>query len=152
MLVDAADARPVAGTPGDFITDFNGSFFLPPEVLGRNPDGTVSTAIGGQGRGANGFGTPAFAGQVFFNKPPGETNALERQIVNGPSYQIFNLSLAKRFVFSDRYSFQAEISAFNVFNKTNFIIAQSPGHQQPGLRPHHRNFPRVIQLAASVNF
>jgi hypothetical protein len=131
----------------------NGVFFLPPEVLGRNPDGSINTAIGGQGRGANGFGTPAFPGQVFFNNPPGETSPLERQIVNGPSYQIVNLSLAKRFVFSERYSFQAEISAFNAFNKTNFIIAQSQDINSQDFGRIIGTFsPRVIQLAARFNF
>ena len=131
----------------------NGIFFLPPEVLGRNPDGSFNTAIGGQGRGANGFGTPAFPGQVFFNNPPGETSSLERQIVNGPSYQIVNLSLAKRFIFSERYSFQAEISAFNVFNKTNFIIAQSQDINSQDFGRIIGTFaPRVIQVAGRFNF
>ena len=131
----------------------NGIFFLPPEVLGRNADGTINTAVGGQGRGANGFGTAPFPGQVFFNNPPGETSGLERQIVNGPSYQIVNLSLAKRFIFSERYSFQAEISAFNAFNKTNYIIAQNQDiNTQTFGRIVGTFAPRVIQVAGRFNF
>ncbi|HEX6123989.1 MAG TPA: TonB-dependent receptor, partial [Pyrinomonadaceae bacterium] len=131
----------------------NGVFFLPPEVLGRNPDGSINTTIGGTGRGANGFGTPVFDGQVFFNNPPGETSLLERQIVNGPSYQIVNLSLAKRFVFSERYSFQAEINAFNAFNKTNYVIAQNQDINSTNFGRISGTFaPRVIQLAARFNF
>lgn len=131
----------------------NGIFFLPPEVLGRNPDGSVNTSIGGTGRGANGFGSPVFPGQVFFNNPPGETSPLERQIVNGPSYQIVNLSLAKRFNFSERYSFQAEINAFNAFNKTNFIIAQGQDINSTNFGRITGTFaPRVIQLAGRFNF
>jgi hypothetical protein len=131
----------------------NGVFFLPPEVLGRNPDGSINTAIGGTGRGANGFGTAVFQGQVFFNNPPGETSSLERQIVNGPSYQIVNLSLAKRFIFSERYSFQAEINAFNAFNKTNYVIAQNQDINSTNFGRITGTFaPRVIQLAARFNF
>jgi hypothetical protein len=131
----------------------NGIFFLPPEVLGRNPDGSINTAIGGTGRGANGFGSPVFPGQVFFNNPPGETSSLERQIVNGPSYQILNLSLAKRFRFSERYSFQAEINAFNALNKTNFTIAQSQDINSTNFGRITGTFsPRVIQLAGRFNF
>jgi hypothetical protein len=131
----------------------NGVFFLPPEVLGRNPDGTVNTAIGGTGRGANGFGAPTFQGQVFFNNAPGETGNLERQIVNGPSYQILNLSLAKRFNFGERYSIQTEINAFNALNKTNFVIAQSQDINSTNFGRITGTFaPRVIQLAARFNF
>jgi hypothetical protein len=134
----------------------NGIFFLPPEVLGRNPDGTINTAIGGTGRGANGFGSPTFPGQIFFNNPPGETSSLERQIVNGPSYQILNLSLAKKIVFSERYSFQVEVNAFNALNKTNFAFTAAGQGQDI----NNTNFgrlttafaPRVIQLAGRFNF
>ena len=134
----------------------NGIFFLPPEVLGRNPDGTINTAIGGTGRGSNGFGSTPFPGQVFFNNPPGETSGLERQIVNGPSYQTLNLSLAKKINFSERYSFQVEVNAFNVLNTTNFAF----GAAGQGQDINSTNFgrittafaPRVIQLAGRFNF
>ena len=134
----------------------NGIFFLPPEVLGRNPDGTINTAIGGTGRGANGFGSPTFQGQVFFNNPPGETSSLERQIVNGPFYQVLNLSLAKKINFSERYSVQLEVNAFNALNRTNFAFTQAGQGQDI----NNTNFgrlttsfaPRVIQLAGRFNF
>src|SRR5207237_5280265 len=91
----------------------NGIFFLPPAALGRNPDGTINTAVGGTGRGANGFGSPTFPGQVFFNNAPGTTSSLERFIVNGPNYYNLDLSLAKSFRIGERVSFRVEGSAFN---------------------------------------
>lgn len=131
----------------------NGVFFLPPSVLGRNEDGSINTAIGGTGRGANGFGSPTFTGQVFFNNPPGETSGLERNIVTGPSYQIVNLSLAKRIQFNERYSFQLEINAFNAFNKTNFVIAQGQDINSTNFGRITGTFaPRVVQLAGRFNF
>ena len=131
----------------------NGIFYLPPAVLGRNADGSINTAIGGTGRGANGFGSPTFQGQIFFNNAPGQTSSLERQILNGPTYYNFDVSLAKRITFGERYTFQVEANAFNVFNTTNFTIAQ-------GLDINSTNFgritgafaPRIIQLAGRFSF
>jgi hypothetical protein len=131
----------------------NGIFFLPPAALGRNPDGTINTAVGGTGRGANGFGSPTFPGQVFFNNAPGTTSSLERFIVNGPNYYNLDLSLAKSFRIGERVSFRVEGSAFNVLNTTNFAVGQgldinstSFGQITTGLAP------RIIQLAGRISF
>jgi hypothetical protein len=131
----------------------NGVFFLPPAVLGRNADGSINTSIGGTGRGANGFGSPTFDGQVFFNNPPGTTSSLERFIVNGPRYYNLDLSLAKTFRLGERYSFRVEGSAFNALNRTNFAVGQ-------GLDINSTSFgqitstlsPRIVQVAGRFNF
>ncbi|MEZ5307951.1 MAG: carboxypeptidase-like regulatory domain-containing protein [Pyrinomonadaceae bacterium] len=102
----------------------NGIFFLDPVVLGRNPDGSVNDAVGGTGRGANGFGTQAFTGQVFFNNAPGTTSPLGRAIFNGPTTTNVDLSLIKRFVLFEKYRFQLQGDMFNVFNAVNFVPAQ----------------------------
>lgn len=131
----------------------NGIFFLPPELLGRNADGSLNTAVGGTGRGANGFGSPTFDGQVFFNNAPGQTSGLERNIVTGPSYQIVNLSLAKRIQLTERYNFQVEINAFNAFNKTNFTVGQGQDINSTNFGRITGTFaPRVVQLAGRFNF
>ena len=131
----------------------NGVFFLPPEVLGRNPDGTINTAIGGTGRGANGFGTPAFQGQVFFNNAPGTTSGLERNIVNGPTYYSLDLTLAKQITFGERYSFRVEGSAFNALNITNFAVGQSLDINSTTFGQITQTLsPRIVQLAARFSF
>lgn len=132
----------------------NGIFILPPELLGRNPDGTINTAIGGSGRGANGFGTATFTGQRFFNNAPGQTSGLERAIFNGPTRYNLDLSLIKRFVISEKYTVQLQGDLFNALNTTNFLTGSQ------FLDINSTNFgrisntfdARVVQLAFRLNF
>jgi hypothetical protein len=131
----------------------NGTFFLPPAILGRNPDGTINTAIGGTGRGANGFGSPTFTGQIFFNNAPGTTSGLERNIVSGPSFLTLDMSLARRISFGERYSIQIQADAFNILNRTNFVIGQSQDVNSTSFGRITGTFaPRVIQLSGRFNF
>jgi hypothetical protein len=73
------------------------------------------------GRASNGFGTPQFDGQVFFNVNPGETGTLPRTIVNGPSYFNVNAALLKNIRFTEKARLQLRMEAFNLFNNVNFI-------------------------------
>ena len=132
----------------------NGVFFLPPEVLGRNSDGTLNSAIGGTGRGANGFGSPTFQGQRFFNNAPGQTSSLGRALFDGPTSYRIDLSLIKRFVISERFNIQIQGDLFNALNTTNlFTTGQF-------LDVNSTNFgrldnvldARIVQLALRLNF
>ena len=132
----------------------NGIFILPPEILGRNADGTINTAIGGSGRGANGFGTTVFTGQKFFNNAPGQSSGLERAIFNGPNRYNLDLSLIKRFVITERFNVQIQGDLFNALNTTNFLTGSQ------FLDINSTNFgrldtsfsARVAQLALRLNF
>jgi hypothetical protein len=132
----------------------NGIFILPPEVLGRNADGTINTAIGGSGRGANGFGTTAFTGQKFFNNAPGQSSGLERAIFNGPTRYNLDLSLIKRFVITEKIKVQLQGDLFNALNTTNFLSGSQ------FLDINSTNFgrldstfsARVVQLALRLEF
>lgn len=131
----------------------NGVFILPPELLGRNADGTINSAAGGQGRGSNGFAQPTFTGQVFFNNAPGQTSGLERAIFNGPRQINLDLSLIKRFVIGERFNVQLQGDLFNATNTTSFVSGQF-------LDINSVNFgrittaadARVVQLAFRLNF
>lgn len=131
----------------------NGIFFLPPEVLGRNPDGTINTAAGGTGRGANGFGSPAFAGQVFFNNLPGTTSSLQRAILTGPTRYNVDLTFIKRFAVTERINFQVQADMFNAFNRTTFVPGQFQDINGTNFGRITATFaPRVTQVAFRVNF
>jgi hypothetical protein len=101
----------------------NGVFFLPPEVLGRNPDGTLKPGRDGRGVSGN-FDDAPFPGQVFFRNRPGGTSGLERSILNGPTTYNLDLSLIKRFVINERFKFQLQGDLFNALNNVNFIPGQ----------------------------
>lgn len=131
----------------------NGVFFINPTALGRNADGSINAAIGGTGRGANGFGSPTFQGQVFFNNAPGQTSGLERNILNGPTYYNLDMTLAKQIVFKERYTFRIEASAFNVFNTVNFAPGQSLDVNSTTFgRITSTLAPRIVQLAGRFSF
>ncbi len=100
----------------------NGVFFLNPSVLGRNPDGTLAT--GNTGRGANGFGSTPFSGQIFFNNAPGQTSGLERAIFNGPTTFNWDVSLIKSFKITENTKFRIQADGFNVLNNVNFTPGQ----------------------------
>jgi len=130
----------------------NGIFFLPPEVLGRNADGTVNTSIGGTGRGSNGLGT-SFAGQTFFNNTPGTTSSLGRAIVDGPAFYNLDVSLIKRFVIGERLTFQLQADLFNALNNVNFNPGQFLNINSDNFgRITTASDARVVQLAFRINF
>ena len=131
----------------------NGIFLLPPEVLGRNPDGTINNAVGGTGRGANGFGSPTFDGQVFFNNVPGGTSGLERATITGPFLYNVDLTFLKRIVVTERAAVKIQADMFNAFNHTTFVPGQFLDINSANFGQITTAFaPRVIQVALRVEF
>ncbi len=107
-----------------------------PNVVG-NPDlsnGTVEQW----------FNTSAFA-----FPPPGTFGNAGRNIIAGPGFQNFNISLVKDTALSERFKVQFRAEAFNLFNHPNFNLpdnflgsptfgrissARDPRHVQFGLK------------------
>jgi hypothetical protein len=90
----------------------NGIYFINPSVI----DATT-------GRGANGFGSTPFTGQVFFNVNPGQTGNMARAVIDGPSYFNLDASLIKNIRIREGMRFQIRAEAFNALNNTNFFPA-----------------------------
>lgn len=127
-----------------------GVFFIDPKVI--NFDLTTCT---GSGRGAEGFGTPAFAGQVFFNNAPGQTGSLERAFINGPVFFNWDASIIKNVPIKEDVRIQLRLEAFNVLNTTNFFASQFGT-----LNINSTNFgrinqtfgARILQLVGRIEF
>lgn len=131
----------------------NGIFFLPPEVLGRNPDGTINNAIGGTGRGANGFGSPTFNGQVFFNNVPGGTSGLERATITGPTLYNVDFTFLKRIAVTELVNVKIQADMFNAFNHTTFVPGQFQDINSTNFGRITSTFaPRTMQVAFRVEF
>lgn len=131
----------------------NGIFFINPTALGRNADGTVNTAGGGTGRGANGFGTATFQGQVFFNNLPGQTSGLERAFLNGPSTFSWDASIVKNINITETMRIQFRAEAFNVLNTVNFVPGQFLDINSTNFgRISSTTAPRIMQFGARFNF
>jgi hypothetical protein len=126
----------------------------------RNIDGNLyfidpSVISPTSGRAANGFGTPTFSGQSFFNVNPGETGNLERLFINGPMFWGWDASIIKNFYVSENVRFQVRAEAFNVTNSTRFNVSQANT-----FNINNTNFgkltsaqaPRVIQFVGRFEF
>jgi hypothetical protein len=124
---------------------------LTPGIYYINP-----AVIDTTGRAANGFGTTAFNGQVFFNNSPGQTGSLERGFINGPWYVNMDAALAKNFRFGERTRFQLRLEGFNVFNHTNFSVTAAQQLQNINSATFGRltgTFsPRIVQIGGRIDF
>lgn len=107
------------------------------------------------GQASAGYGSTAFAGQVFFNVDPGQTGTLQRSAVDGPSRFNTNAALLKTFRFGEsRMKLQFRAEAFNLFNNVNLyqntqfanINSTSFG------RITSAESPREMQFAARFEF
>jgi hypothetical protein len=128
-----------------------GVFFIDPSVINFDLDTCTGT-----GRGAEGFGTAAFPGQVFFNNAPGQTSGLERAFINGPLFFNWDASIIKNVPIKENLKVQLRLEAFNVINRANFFVSQLTG-----LDINSTNFgrvsqltttPRIIQLVGRIEF
>ena len=122
----------------------------------RNVNGNLyfidPAVIATSGRAANGFESPTFTGQAFFNVNPGQTGNLERLFINGPMFWNWDASILKNFRISETTRFQIRAEAFNVTNSTRF--------NAPTFSINSTNFgkltsaasPRVLQFVGRFEF
>jgi hypothetical protein len=127
-----------------------GVFFIDPSVI--NFDLNTCT---GTGRGAEGFGTTPFAGQVFFNNGPGQTGALERAFIDGPNFFNWDASIIKNIAIKEDFRVQLRLEAFNVLNNTNFFATQlgTLNINSTNFGRINQNFgARIVQLVGRIEF
>ncbi len=76
-----------------------------------------------------------------------------RNVLRGPGFASFDLSLARRFTFSDRAALQFEAQAFNLFNRANLELPELYA-DEPGTfgRIFAAKAPRQLQFALRVSF
>jgi Carboxypeptidase regulatory-like domain len=112
-----------------------------------------SVINGTTGRGAEGFGTTPFDGQVFFNAAPGQVGNLERAILNGPVFFNMDASLQKNFRIKEKARFQFRAEAFNMLNRTNFFIGNTININSATFGRITDSFdPRIMQFVGRFEF
>ena len=81
-----------------------GVYFIDPAVININHANLQAGLCNqlGSGRAAEGFGSTAFAGQVFFNNAPGGTGGLPRAFLNGPLYVNWDAGMLKNIRVTER--------------------------------------------------
>jgi hypothetical protein len=113
----------------------------------------IDPSITSGGRGAGGFGTATFPGQVFFNAAPGDTGYLERAFINGPKYFDIDAALFKTFPIGERLRFIIRAEAFNLLNRANFFLGNTTSVNSVNFGRITSTFdPRVVQLAGRIEF
>jgi hypothetical protein len=64
----------------------------------------------------------AFNGQVFFNPQPGSLGSLQRRILDGPGFWMYDAALIKDIKITERQKLQFRADAYNLFNHPNFFV------------------------------
>lgn len=89
---------------------------------------------------------------AFSFPPPGTFGNAGRNILDGPGYQNFNLSLVKNTALSERMSVQFRAEAFNLFNHPNFGLPDNFLGSPTFGRITSARDPRHIQFGAKLLF
>ncbi len=137
---------------------------------GRNdrPNSSVSRVSGvSHDSWANGWGQAAVGGGVYTTTSPNITfspaclacaSNLGRNTFVGPGYWKADMTLSKVFKFTERVNLKFDANAFNVFNRTNFVLATAGGgaHNQPRFPDFGTAAgtlgPRQLQLGLKLSF
>jgi hypothetical protein len=104
------------------------------------PNSTISAFSGAtHDMWANGWGPQWAPGAGIFSEPClGCAGNLGRNTFVGPKQFFADMSLFKNFKVTETVGLQFRVEGFNVFNHTNFVLA-NPG--QPGTETTHNQFP-----------
>ena len=92
-------------------------YFINPALIGPNGSATNGNL--------DATSDNRFAGQSFFRVQPGNTGTLQRAFLNGPWYYNADVGMIKNVRFGERFRVQIRAEAFNVLNRTNFIIGEN---------------------------
>ena len=115
----------------------NGPYFVDPAHV--NP-------ISGQGVAPD--LQPAFSGQVFFNPQPGSLGSLQRRILDGPGFWMYDAALIKNIKITERQSLEFRADAFNVFNHPNFFAGErnAAGAFIPDINVNSSTFGQITAM------
>lgn len=141
------------------VLDSNGNF--------ANSDGGVGGVSQRPDFGLSPGCVPAIGKLVFFNTcqyrdpPLGSFGDVGRNTLRGPGYQIWDFTAGKHFPIKERFNLEFRADFFNIFNHTNFLLANSGpqnsnnstilGAPQFGFLTAARD-PRLVQLSLKLTF
>jgi len=125
-------------------------YFIDPSVIGTNGSATNGNVLGAP--------NSRFPSQVFFRNQPGRTGNLPRNFFNGPWYYNVDAGIIKNIAFSETLRLQLRAEAFNLFNRTNFFIAENSNIFNVAsttfgqISPNSTYSPRIMQFAVRFEF
>jgi len=119
----------------------NGPFIVAPSAINRS-----------NGTGVNNDGSPAFAGQVFFNPPAGTLGVLQRRLFDGPWYFGLDASVLKTIAIREQQRLELRMDAFNLPNHPSFYAGdQNINSTTFGVIPATYG-SRLVQFGAHYRF
>jgi hypothetical protein len=169
-LVDIGNVRLVGWTPDEVqdafqirFDDANKKIYMWPQDVIDNTILAFSTSP----TSASGYSGAAPTGRHFApangpdcieidpNSNLGECGGVRTLVVTGPTFQQYDLRLAKRTLIKGRVNFEFSAEALNVFNNQNFVPVSGisstlSNYEVTGLTG--TNTSRVIQLVSRINW
>ncbi|MDE3179719.1 MAG: TonB-dependent receptor, partial [Acidobacteriota bacterium] len=139
-------------------SNFNGIFNDRAAFLGT---GNISSAINHNVSPADGYLNPKMFGPTQSSSRVPVDGMLARNALFGPGYFNNDLSIAKDIRIRERATLRIQVSAFNVWNKPNFIMASAEsnvsntvfGQAQGTVQPNNSGTgSRVLQFGAHLEF
>jgi hypothetical protein len=127
-------------------------------MTGNGPYWLDPSHIGPDTRGVAADGSPAFAGQIFFNPQPGTQGSMQKRMLDGPGFWNYNLSIVKRVNLTERLNVELHADMFNLFNHANFFLNDQNVNNTGFGRITSQNYsndgvgPRVMQFGLYCRF
>ena len=90
---------------------------------------------------------------AFTQVPSGTFGNAGRNILRGPGWITFDMSIQRRITFTDRFNSTFRLDIFNVFNRANFgLPAANIAAADAGVISSLAGDPRVMQLSVRFAF
>jgi hypothetical protein len=127
-------------------------------MTGNGPYWIDPSHIGPDTRGVGADGSPAFAGQLFFNPQPGTQGGMQKRMLDGPGFWNYNMSIVKKVNITERLNVELHADMFNLFNHANFFLNDQNVNNTGFGRITAQNYsndgvgPRVMQFGLYCRF
>jgi len=127
-------------------------------MTGNGPYWIDPSHIGPDTRAVAADGSPAFAGQLFFNPQPGTQGSLQKRSLDGPGFWNYNLSIIKKVTLTERLNVELHGDMFNLFNHANFYLSDQNINNTAFGKITSQNYsndgvgPRVMQFGLYMRF
>jgi hypothetical protein len=138
----------------DQLKGITGTFFQNGKVYFINPANINPT----NGQGVAPDGSAPFSGQVFFNPQPDGLGSLQRRLLDGPGFWMYDASLQKSVKLFERHTLEFRADFYNIFNHPSFFIGDQNVNSSTFGQITSQNYtnygvgPRLMQFGLMYKF
>jgi hypothetical protein len=137
----------------DQLKGITGTYYQNGKVYWINP-----ANINSNGQGVAPDGSAPFSGQVFFNPQAASVGSLQRRLLDGPGFWMYDASLQKNIKIYDRHSLELRADFYNLFNHPSFFIGDQNVNSSTFGQITAQNYtnygvgPRLMQFGLMYKF